>query len=62
MSPIKTIDLCARCEYGVRNKRCDERDVCGECENLSKEKMCLCTMIVNNTPCPYFKEASDKGG
>lgn len=58
---IKSADLCARCVYTLGNK-CHYPDSCLYCEmNFSEEpKGCKCLMIKSNTPCPYFKEDTEK--
>lgn len=54
MIPIKTKDLCARCEYAY--ERCAAFKSCDDCAHKDKDDACLCLKVRKNTPCPYFKE------
>lgn len=61
MIPIKTKDLCARCEYSD-DMKCKQRG-CKNCPMLMKfidgYVQCRCLTVACNTPCQHFKEAND---
>lgn len=57
MTPVKTKDLCARCEYAY--ERCTNCKSCDDCDHIDKNDVCLCLTVRKNTPCQYFKEAND---
>ena len=62
MAPIKTYELCERCERGIEKcmERWDENGGnCEGCEMLC-EIGCMCDEIADGTPCEYFEERADE--
>lgn len=57
--PIKTRELCKMCEYWWDTHNCKQTN-CGDCENKTKHKSCLCLTIKHGDPCPYFKKFEER--